>query len=121
MRYALGSIITLLLLLPFHSLKFVETVLHVAHHGHDHHHEHNSGSKAESPMNKQTDSHEGTSKEPDHTHSRDVWGLFAHPGLTQTVSFPFHRESIYQPPPLIHVKALIYDPFSGSLLRPPIA
>jgi len=121
MRNALSYIIALLLILPFHSLKYVKTVFHVAHHDHDHHHGHDHDHTPKPRNDHKETTHRNDSDPPTHSHERDVWGLFANPGLAQSVSFVFLRQFRFQPPLLFDVKSTRCDPFLGSLLRPPIA
>jgi ABC-type nickel/cobalt efflux system permease component RcnA len=121
MRNILSYIIALLLILPFHTLEYVKTVLHVAHHDHDHDHHHDHHHKSKLATDHKDARDEADPDQPVHNHDRDVWGLFANPGLTQAVSFVFLRPFVFQIPPLFEVKNPRCDPFLGSLLRPPIA
>jgi hypothetical protein len=108
----------------------VNTVLHVTHHDHDHDvdmdHEHDSVDHDAEDLSsasgvEQDFSHQDAPGQPVHSHDKDIWGLFANPGLSQHPSVVKVPAFVFLHPPVIEVDVAICELFSGSLLRPPIA
>jgi hypothetical protein len=139
MRPVLAYIIALLLIVPFHTLSYVTTMLHISQHsvkseydehhegtGHSHdengeHHEHDVDDSApDSAPGKDLDHRHGPNQAA-HSHDRDIWGLFANPGICSQISLASFPDSIPLNMPMFEVHPTISSLFSGSLLRPPIA
>ena len=129
MKLRLVYILALLLGLPVYTLSYVKTVLHVAHHEHehdedpDHSHDHSDRkTHADGPDTGQDFGQRGSPDQPAHSHDRDVWGLFSHPGLSQdSLIVDTAEAAVAFNLAFLDFDTLAAEPFSGSLFRPPIA
>jgi hypothetical protein len=135
MKTVLAYIFTALLVLPFHILTYVKTVLHVVHQDHAHHDDHNEDGdhSHDNSIDHESDevslslkensdlSHQHAPNQPVHSHHMEIWGLFSNPGVSQRVSLMNLPAFKFLDPPVFEVNIAISELFSGSLLRPPIA
>lgn len=137
MRPVFAYIIALFLIVPFHTLSYVKTMLHLAqqvepdghehnenatpsHDEDDHPHEHDPDQSSPESGEGKDLSHRHAPNQEVHSHEMDIWGLFSIPGVCTQVTIANLSDSVSLDPPRLDANSIISDPFLASILRPPI-
>ncbi len=127
MRPWLSYILTVMLVLPLHTLSFVNVLQHIAHEDHaadahdeGHHHDGEADDHDHAPSSHDF-SHRHSDEQPIHSHGMEIWGLFVTQGLPEPIAFEPAAAFTFQDPPLHALFITIADRCPGSVFRPPIA